>query len=89
MTPLDQYLPFFGAFSLLVVMVLGGLWLVWMILWILVPFQIFAMRKRLDEQTLVLQRTERLIAELLQATRALREGSSAGSLPPPAPPAAD
>jgi len=82
----DNLLPFFGAFSVLFVMLLGALWLAWMILWILVPFSLFAIRRQVDEQTQTAHRMEKQLAELLQITRAMRDASPQAENPAKSPP---
>jgi hypothetical protein len=78
---MDQVMPFLGAFSVLFFMLFGALWLGWMILWILVPFTLFAIRKQVDEQTLIAHRVEKRITELLLVARAQR-GDTPNAEPP-------
>ena len=69
---MDNILPLFGAFSFLFIFLFGGLWLAWIVLWILVPFTLFAIRKQVDQQALSAQRIEKQLGELLQIARTLR-----------------
>ena len=80
---MDNILPLFGAFSALFFLVLGGLWLAWLVLWILVPFSLFAIRKQVDQQALATQRLEKQLGELLEIARTLRKSAEP---PPNAPP---
>ncbi len=84
---MDQLLPFFGAFSALFFVLMGALWLGWMILWILVPFTLFAIRRQVDEQTAIARRVEKQLGELLKIARPPIEGTPPPVLPPePTPP---
>jgi hypothetical protein len=81
---MDNILPLFGAFSALFIFFIGGLWLVCVVLWVLVPFTLFAIRKQVDQQALSAQRIEKQLGELLTIARTLRQ-----SAPPREPPAAN
>jgi hypothetical protein len=83
---MDNLLPFFGAFSVLFFMLIGGLWLAWIVLWILVPFTLFAIRKQIDQQALATLRLEKQLGELLEIARGLRGQPELPETKPPIPP---
>jgi hypothetical protein len=68
---MDNLLPVFGAFSVLFFLLIGGLWLALTVLWILVPFTLFAIRKQAEQQALTTLRLEKQLAELLEIARNL------------------
>jgi hypothetical protein len=79
---MDNFLPFFGAFSVLFFFLIGGLWLAWMVLWILVPFTLFNIRKQVDRQAMLAERIDKQLGELLQIARALQPPPPAIAAPP-------
>ena len=80
---MDNLLPFFGAFSVLFFLLIGGLWLAWMVLWILVPFTLFNIRKQVDRQAQLAERIDKQLGELLQIARSLQPAPPAIAPPPP------
>jgi ABC-type spermidine/putrescine transport system permease subunit I len=66
-----------GLIGLLLVMLLGAAGIVLTVLWILTPFSVFAMRKRLDEQQLLLARIEKHLATIAE-----KDSTGGRPLPP-------
>jgi hypothetical protein len=83
---MDNLLPVFGAFSVFFFLVIGGLWLALAVLWILVPFTLFAIRKQVDQQALTTLRLEKQLAELLEIARGLRGQAEPPEIKSPIPP---
>ncbi len=68
-----------GVLGILIWAFFTLLGLVMAVLWLLTPFAVFAIRRRVDEQQAILLRIEQRLAQLVERDR---------SLPPPSPPPA-
>ncbi len=75
---LSKLLQALGLIGFLLWMLLGAAGIVLTVLWIVTPFSVFAIRRRVDEQQLVLARIERRLAELAE------RDAAAGRPAPPA-----
>lgn len=62
----SKLLPALGLIGFLLWMLMGAAGIVLTLLWILTPFSVFAIRRRMDEQQLLLARIERRLAELVE-----------------------
>ena len=74
---LSKLLSALGLIGFLLWMLMGAAGIVLTVLWILKPFSVFAIRRRVDEQQLVLARIERRLAELAE-----KDLSGSRPLPP-------
>ncbi len=66
-----------GLIGVLLGIAMGAAGVVLTVLWILTPFSVFAMRRRMDEQQLLLTRIEKHLAQLAE-----KDSSGSRPLPP-------
>jgi hypothetical protein len=74
---LSNLLQAVGLIGFLLMMLVGAAGSIAMVLLILTPFSVFAIRRRMDEQQLVLSRIEKHLAQLAE-----KDSSGGRPLPP-------